>query len=83
MPTLSVSLNKKEAAARLPRCSRMTEYLPDHAADEINLRIGKRRVCLLYTSYRAMLVEMLEELAPEQMDYFDSKVKDEIGRAHV
>lgn len=28
------------------------------------------------STYRAMLVEMLEELAPEQMDYFDSKVKD-------
>lgn len=28
------------------------------------------------STYRAMLVEMLEALAPEQMDYFDSKVKD-------
>lgn len=28
------------------------------------------------STYRAMLVEMLKELAPEQMDYFDSKVKD-------
>ncbi len=27
-------------------------------------------------TYRAMLMEMLEELAPEKMDYFESKVKD-------
>ena len=28
------------------------------------------------STYRAMLAEMIAELAPQQMDYFDSKVKD-------